>query len=91
MIDLKLLSENTEQFKKALAKKHFKGDIDAILKMDEERRALIASTDELKAEQNRLAKEIPQAEDKAPLLEQSKNSKRNSRKLIQNSKIWRKN
>ncbi|MEZ4087463.1 MAG: serine--tRNA ligase [Candidatus Gracilibacteria bacterium] len=75
MIDLKYLAENVEEVKKALAKKHYKGDIDALLKMDEERRSLIASTDELKAEQNSLAKQIPQAEDKAPLLEQSKKLK----------------
>lgn len=75
MIDLKYLAENTEEVKKALAKKQYKGDIDAILKMDEERRALIASTDELKARQNSLAKEIPRADDKAPLLKQSKKIK----------------
>lgn len=75
MIDLKLLTEKTAEVKKALAKKHYKGDLDALIKMDEERRTLIAQTDELKAEQNRLAKEIPQASDKETLLEQSKKVK----------------
>jgi len=75
MIDIKLLLEKPEEIKKALAKKHYKGDLDAIMKMDEERRTLIAQTDELKAEQNKLAKEIPQAEDKEPLLERSKKVK----------------
>ena len=77
MIDLKLLLEKTEDVKKALDKKHFKGDIDSIIKMDEERRNLITHTETVKAEQNNLAKEIPQAkpEDKAKLLEKSKELK----------------
>ncbi|MBU0668315.1 serine--tRNA ligase [Patescibacteria group bacterium] len=71
MIDIKLLIEKPEETKAALAKKHYKGDLDAVLKMDEERRSLIEQTDTLKAEQNKLAKEIPQVEDKKPLLEKS--------------------
>lgn len=75
MIDLKNLLDNPEEVKKALAKKRFSGDIEAIIKMDQERRSLIAKTDELKAEQNRLAKEIPQAENKEALLQESKSVK----------------
>jgi len=71
MIDIKQLIDHPRKTKAALAKKHYKGDIEALLKMDEEHRALISQTDNLKAEQNKLAKEIPQAEDKNPLLEKS--------------------
>lgn len=81
MIDLKNLIENQEQVTQALAKKQYKGDIRAIIAMDEERRNLIARTDELKAEQNRLAKEIPQAENKEPLLQQSKEVKETLKEL----------
>jgi len=66
MIDIKQLIDHPRKTKAALAKKHYKGDIEALLKMDKEHRALISQTDNLKAEQNKLAKEIPQAEDKNP-------------------------
>lgn len=77
MIDLKLLAENTEEFKKALEKKHFKGDLDELLKLDQEKKKLLQELENLKAEQNKIAKEIPQAEadKKAELLEQSKKLK----------------
>jgi len=58
MIDLKALRENPERFREGAATKQ-RGDvdIDAILAMDEERRALATRADELRSEQKRLAKE----------------------------------
>lgn len=77
MIDLKQLTENTAQFKQALAKKHFKGDIDGLINLDKERKAILQETETLKAEQNRITKEIPKAaaDKKTELLEQSKSLK----------------
>lgn len=75
MIDLKLLIENPEKIKKAILKKRYQGDLDAVIKMDEKRRKLMNEMESLKAEQNKIAKEIPKAADKAPLLEKSKELK----------------
>ena len=78
MIDLKLLIENPEKIKKAILKKRYKGDLDAVIKMDEQRRKLMSEIENLKAEQNKIAKEIPNAKepkDKTALLEKSKELK----------------
>ncbi len=77
MIDLKNLIENTAQVKKALAKKHFKGDLDQIINLEQERLALLKESESLKARQNAIAKEIPicKPEEKEKLLEGSKTVK----------------
>ena len=77
MINLKLLLEQPEKIKKALAKKNFKGDLDEILEIDKKRKKTLQEAETFKAEQNRIAKEIPKAsaEEKAKLLESSKNLK----------------
>lgn len=62
MIDLKLLIEQTEKTKKAILKKTFKGNLDKIIKMDIERRALMHEIEALKAEQNKISKEIATTE-----------------------------
>lgn len=77
MIDLKLLLAEPERIKKALAKKQYTGNLDEVLELDKSRRALLAKSEGLQAEQNRIAKEIPKASagDKPKLLEESKKAK----------------
>lgn len=75
MINLKLLLEEPDKIRKALAKKHFKGNVDQLLELDEKRRKIMHEVETLKAEQNKIAKEIPVAKDKSPLLEKSKELK----------------
>lgn len=75
MLDLKLLRENTADFKKALAKKKVDASlIDLMLKLDEEKREIQTQLETLQAEQNKLAKEIPTAAaaDRPALVEKSK-------------------
>lgn len=84
MIDLKLLAQEPAKLKKAIYKKpHYKGDLDAVIKMDEERRALMFEIENLKATQNRISKEIPKAAaaDKDNLLAQSKQTKERMKEL----------
>ena len=61
MLDIKRIKENPEGVKAALRAKEVDCDaaIDKILALDEERRALIASTESRKAQQNKVSKEIP--------------------------------
>lgn len=61
MLDIKLIRTQPDQVKADLQKreKDFGGVIDAILALDEKRRALIAETDEMKAKQNAASKKIP--------------------------------
>ena len=58
MIDLKQLRENPERFKHGARDKGIAVDIDRLLRLDEQRRALIADREARQAEQNRLGKEI---------------------------------
>ncbi len=62
MLDIKLIKENPDDVIARLAAKgrDAREDVAQILKLDEERRALIAETENLKAEQNRQTKLVPQ-------------------------------
>ncbi len=83
MINIKLLLEQPEKIKKALEKKQFRGDLDKILQLDQERKKEMHEMEELQARQNKIAKEIPKAspEEKAKLLEASKQMKEEIKKL----------
>lgn len=75
MLDLKALRENTDQFKKALAKKKVSAEVvDQMLSLDEQKRELQTKLEGLQAEQNQLAKSIPKAsaEERPALVEKSK-------------------
>jgi len=64
MIDLHFLRENHKVVKKGAAKKNVDVDVDAILEIDEKRRALMTESQDLKAEQNRASDEIAGITDK---------------------------
>jgi seryl-tRNA synthetase len=64
MLDLKFISENPELVKAGCAKKRRDVDINKIIKLDTERRALIAEVDELRTRQNEVSKQIPKKSDK---------------------------
>ncbi len=61
MLDLRLIRSEPEQVKAALEKRNLSlgGVIDEILALDDERRALIAETEAMKAAQNAAGKKIP--------------------------------
>ena len=59
MLDLKLLRSETEKVKAALARRKENVDIDAVLAVDDKRRALLVEVESLKAKQNEVTKQIP--------------------------------
>ena len=78
MLDIKYIRENPEE---VIARLQIKGkdareDIEAILALDGERRSLIAETETIKAEQNKMNKLVPQykkeGKDVAPLFAEMK-------------------
>lgn len=83
MIDLKLLIEQPEKTKKAILKKRYKGDLDAVIKMDQDRRAMMYEVESLKGQQNKISKEIPAAKgtEKETLLAESKTIKERLKEL----------
>ena len=59
MLDLKLIRGETDRVKKALARRKEVVDIDAIIEIDDRRRALLVEAESLKAKQNEVTKQIP--------------------------------
>ena len=59
MLDLKLIRGETEKVKKALGRRKEVVDIDAIIAVDDKRRALLYEVEGLKAKQNEVTKKIP--------------------------------
>ena len=78
MIDIKYIKEKPDEVVARLAKKgkDAQEDVEQILRLDGERRALIAETEALKAEQNRTTRLIPQykkeGKDTAPIFAEMK-------------------
>jgi seryl-tRNA synthetase len=72
MLDIHFIRENAEIIKAGAVKKHINVDIDALLKVDDERKTLRQELDIKKAEQNRRSNEIQRAEgeERAKLIEQ---------------------
>ncbi len=58
MLDIKLLRDDPEPFRRALARRNLADAVDELLAADERRRTLIARVDELRAAQNRASKAI---------------------------------
>jgi seryl-tRNA synthetase len=58
MLDIKFIRENADLVKEAARKKKISVDIDRLLTVDEERRALLSKLESMRAEQNRFSGEI---------------------------------
>ncbi len=74
MLDIKFIRENADLVKAGAAKKLIEVDIDQLLKVDDERKALRQELDAKKSEQNRRSNELPRmfGEERAKLLEAMK-------------------
>jgi len=76
MLDINLIRSNPEFVKAGLSKRGSKADLDELIQKDQKRRALVAENEAIKAERNRLSKEIPamkkRGEDTAALMEKLK-------------------
>ena len=76
MLDIRLIRTETEKVKKALARRKEVVDIDALLKLDSEKRELLFSVEQLKQKQNEVSKSIPmlkkEGKDVAPIFEEMK-------------------
>jgi len=58
MLDIKFIRENPEAVKTAMRNRNVDVNVDAVLELDNRRRALVAEVEKLKAERNRLSKSI---------------------------------
>jgi len=80
MIDIKLLRENPEEYKKAAKNKNINIDIDRLLELDEKKRKLIAETEKLRAERNAISSEAKGTKPSQEMIDKSKEIKE---KIIQ--------
>ncbi len=60
MLDIKILRTEPEKVKAALKSRNSEIDVDAIIKLDEERRSVLFKVEQLKSKQNEESKKIPQ-------------------------------
>jgi seryl-tRNA synthetase len=85
MLDIQKIRDNPEAIRAGLLKRGRDYDLGRLLEMDARRRELIAQNERLKAERNRISKEIPRmrkaGEDASPLLAQMKESADRIREL----------
>ena len=59
MLDIKRIRANTDEVKKALAKRRGEYPIDELIELDEKRRSILTKVEEMKAQQNKASKEVP--------------------------------
>ncbi len=76
MLDMKLIRTQTERVKAAMARRKEDVDIDAVIALDDKRRAMLYEVENLKAKQNETSKKIPvmkkNGEDTAPVFAEMK-------------------
>lgn len=58
MLDLKFIRDNTELVKTAAKEKKFDADVDAVIRWDDERKAVIRKVEDLKARRNKASEEV---------------------------------
>ncbi len=63
MLDIKFIRENPDLIKEAVRKKNVSLDVDALLALDDQRKAAMMEFENVRAEQNRLSDEIPKQSD----------------------------
>lgn len=95
MLDIKFIRENKELIKEGAKKKHLKFDVEALIKADDERKALTLLVEEKRAKQNEASKKLPSMQDaleKKNLLEDMKLLKdelqKEEEKMKEVMKVW---
>lgn len=82
MLDIKFIRENSEVIKTAAIRKKLKFDVDALLKLDDERLAIMKRVEDLRAKQNGASEQIQksQGDERNTLLESMKAVKEDLKK-----------
>ena len=89
MLDINLIRKDPDYVKAQLAKREYEVDFTELLAWDARRRELIAENEAVKAERNRINKEIPRIKkeggDMAPLMAKMKEMSESVKRMGQNS------
>ena len=83
MLDSQILKKNLEEFTENLKKRDISVDVSLLIELDEKRRKAKFEAEQVKAQQNKLGKEIPKADkkEKEELLEKASELSDNFKKL----------
>lgn len=96
MLDIKFIRENKDLVAMGAKKKRIDFDVEALIKIDDQRRELLKSVEEMRAKQNEVSKKLVQVSDaeKSALLDEMKVLKNNlveSEKKLEDASVeWRK-
>ncbi|MCG8525522.1 MAG: serine--tRNA ligase [Opitutales bacterium] len=66
MLDIQFLRQNADRVKAAISKKKFTCDVDAVLELDQKRRAAVTETEQLRAKQNAANQEMRELKKGSP-------------------------
>lgn len=75
MLDINFIRQNLAEVKKSTAEKGYKTDIDAVLKMDDERKAVLQKVEALRTERNAIAAQMKNGKPAPELIEKGKSLK----------------
>ena len=64
MLDPQILNKNLEEFKENLQKREIELDLDVLIELDDKRRKAKFEAEQVRAEQNKLSKEIAKSDKK---------------------------
>ena len=64
MLDINLIINQTEYVQNALKKKGFEADLSSVIENNNKRKQLLAKSDELKTEKNKLSASVPVVKNK---------------------------
>lgn len=85
MLDIKFIRENADRIKKGIIDKNEKVDVDLIIKLDQDRRAIIFNVEELKKKRNENSKLVSQykrdGKDATEIIESTKNISKKIKEL----------
>ena len=89
MLDIKFIRQNPDKVKEACKKKQVEVDIDQLLETDKKRREIIQALEDMRAQKNKVSKEIPNLKDekeKNKLILEMRELDNNSDRLDENLK-----
>jgi len=69
MLDMDFIRRNPDAVRQAIINKHEHADVDALLKLDEDRRSLLTQSEQLRSRRNEASKNIPQLKKKGENVE----------------------
>lgn len=75
MLDINFIRQNLAEVKKSTAEKGYKTDIDAVLKMDDERKAVLQKVEALRTERNAIAAQMKNGKPAPEFIEKGKSLK----------------